>query len=150
MPPSTEEQAQRIQRMLESLFPGAVERIPAVPAFEVSPTISENATRILVTLHPMDEHEFLVRTNAWIGSIVELSLDLCILLLRRNAVSDLGSFCLSDDQLVGFAHGILGSSIDLNELRSSVLAVATVIDREEELLAHKDFRPLIPRAGDER
>lgn len=134
MLPSIEEPTQRVRLMLESLFPGSVERILSVPAFEVRIPIHNRSSRAVVSLAPFDGGEFLVRANAWVISHVEPTVELCVDLLRRNAKMDLGAYYLSEDQHVGFAHSILGSSLDPGELRESVLAVATISDRDADTL----------------
>jgi Putative bacterial sensory transduction regulator len=125
---------QRVGAMLEELFPNAVERIPSVPAFEVRIALHDGSARTFVHLVPFDGDQFLVRTNAWVLSNVEPSGDLCRELLRRNALADLGAYYLSEDRHVGFAHSIVGSSLDPGELKASVLSVAGIADRDDDTL----------------
>jgi hypothetical protein len=120
--------------MLESLFPGVIEPVPSAPTFEVRLKTLDGSAITHVSIAPTEGSEFLVRTNAWVLSHVEQSPDLCVDLLRRNAKNDLGAYYLSEDHHVGFSHSIMGSSLDPNELRASVVAVATVADRDDDEL----------------
>jgi hypothetical protein len=133
-PADLEPNVQHVGAMLLSLFPGLVERIPSAPAFEVILKTHDGSARTVVSLASIDDEEFLVRANAWVLSHVGQSLALCTDLLRRNAKIDLGAYYLSEDHHVGFAHTILGSAIQLNELRASVVAVAAVADRDDDEL----------------
>lgn len=137
LPLRLEPRVERVGAMLEALFPNLVERVTSLPAFEVRLETDNGSARTVVSLVPFGEQEFLVRTNAWVLSHVEPSTELCVDLLRRNAKTDLGAYYLSEDQHVGFVHCILGSSLDSNELRASVLAVASIADRDDDVLQGK-------------
>jgi hypothetical protein len=137
VPQTLDPSVERVGAMLEALFPNLVERVTSVPAFEVRLETDNGSATTVVSLVPFAHDEFLVRTNAWVLSHVEPSTELCVDLLRRNAMTDLGAYYLSEDQHVGFMHSILGSSLDSNELRASVLAVATIADRDDDVLQRK-------------
>lgn len=132
MPANLETAIDRIESMLAELFPGLVHRIPSVPAFEILLKIHDGSARTTVFIVPAADGEFIVRTNAWVLTNPVVSFDLCADLLRRNARADLGAYYLSDEQHVGFAHSILGSAVDPNELRASIVAVATVADGDDD------------------
>lgn len=134
MEPSLEASVDHVHAMLESIFPGLVDRVPAVPAFEVRLAVFNGSTRTIVSLSPFGAGEFLVRTNAWVLTDVEHSPELYSDLLRRNARSDIGAYYISEDGHVGFAHTILGSSLDPSELRASVVGVTAVADRDDDAL----------------
>lgn len=134
MPTDLDSALERVGLMLDALFPGLVSRIASAPAFEVRVAAHDGSARTMVFVVPTGEEQFIVRTNAWVLTGPDISFQLCSDLLRRNASAELGAYYLSDEQHVGFAHSILGSALDLEELRASVLAVASVADRDDDML----------------
>lgn len=132
MPQDLDSAVEWVGSMLDALFPGLVERISSAPAFEIRMATHDGSARTMVFVVPTVGEEFIVRTNAWVLSGPEVSLQLCADLLRRNASVELGAYYLSDEEHVGFAHSILGSTLDLNELQASVVAVASVADRDDD------------------
>jgi T3SS (YopN, CesT) and YbjN peptide-binding chaperone 1 len=87
----------------------------------------------------------IVRTWALVVTEVKPVPDLYEFLLRLNSEQQFGAFALDPDNDIIFAHTIIGDTLDMEELDSSVEAVARCADKyDDEIVAR--FGGL--RAGD--
>lgn len=85
-----------------------------------------------ITVVPWGKDDATVCTRAIVTVGSEISLDLCSHLLHRNSELRFGAFGLDKDDWVFFEHTIVGSALDKEELKASVLAVVSTADQSDE------------------
>ena len=82
----------------------------------------------VVSVHPWGDNEATVATRAYVVTGARIDADLTDWLLRRNDDMRFGAFGIDDENDIFFKHSILGSTLDRDELKSSVLAVVMTAD----------------------
>lgn len=88
----------------------------------------------LVSVLPLREDEVVVTTRAIVVSRPVVTPELAVFLLRANSSMMFGAFSLSPRGDVMLEHNIIGSAIDKDELRVSILTVARVADDYDDLI----------------
>lgn len=89
-----------------------------------------------VAVYPWGNDDATICTRAYVVMNVELTPDLMRYLLTANDRMRFGAFGVDDDGDIFFEHSIVGSTCDREELKASVMAVATTADRlDDEIVA---------------
>ncbi len=89
-----------------------------------------------VAVHAWGGDDASITTRAWVVRDLDVVPELMSYLLHENDRMRFGAFGLDSDNDVFFEHTIVGSTCDMEEIRSSVTAVATTADRyDDELVA---------------
>ena len=118
---------EHVANLLGDLYSDLVAPLPSVPAFRCA-LAGENGSAIAYTYVVPGANDVVVRTLAWVLRDVAPSSELYTDLLRRNAIAEFGSYFLNEQGDVGYAHTIVGSTLDRLELEESTKAVATRAD----------------------
>ncbi len=99
-----------------------------------------------VAVLPWRENDAVINARSYVVTEVEVTPDLANYLLRENSELVFGAFGVDQDGDILFQHTILGSTCDKEELKASVLAVATTADRyDDEIVARWGGRRAIDR-----
>ncbi|HOD05119.1 MAG TPA: YbjN domain-containing protein, partial [Anaerolineaceae bacterium] len=83
------------------------------------------------------EDDATITTRAYVVTGVELTPDLMHFLLRENDRMRFGAFGVDQDNDIFFEHTIVGSTCDMEELKSSVLAVVYTADQYDDQIIQK-------------
>ncbi len=83
------------------------------------------------------EDDATITTRAYVVTGVELTPDLMHYLLRENDRMRFGAFGVDQDNDIFFEHTIVGSTCDMEELKSSVLAVVYTADQYDDQIIQK-------------
>ena len=124
---------EKVAGMLKDLFGEMVHPIDDRPAFHMQ----MGSTATLITVYPWGDDDANVEAAALVASGTELVPDLLHDLLHRNYMMRFGAFAISDGGGIYFQHGIVGSTLDKEELKASVLAVSTTADRLDDEIVSK-------------
>lgn len=114
--------------MLKDLFGEMVHTDADDPVF----MLPLGSTVAQINVIPWGKDDATVCTRAIVAVGSEISLDLCSHLLHRNSELRFGAFGLDKDDWVFFEHTIVGSTLDKEELKASVLAVVSTADQSDE------------------
>ena len=71
-------------------------------------------------------------TRAWLTTGTELTVDLARYLLNLNDEARFGAFGIDKDGDTFFEHTILGSTVSKEELKASIMAVASTADEHDD------------------
>ena len=91
-------------------------------------TISHGTTQIMIIVRPYTDNETIVECISHVVTGAKIDDDLMKFLLRKNAELHFGSFGLLFDDAITFSHSITGTSLDPNELITTLNSVATIAD----------------------
>jgi len=86
----------------------------------------------VVSIHPWADEEATVATRAYVVTGAKADADLYEWLLRKNDEMRFGAFGIDDEGDIFFKHSILGSTMDKDELKASVLAVVMTADTNDD------------------
>ena len=101
-----------------------------------------------VAVHAWGDDDASITTRAWVVRGVDVVPELMSYLLHENDRMRFGAFGLDSDNDVFFEHTIVGSTCDMEELRSSVTAVVTTADRyDDDLVARYGGRRALDLPG---
>jgi len=92
------------------------------------------STMAQVAVYPWGSDDTSITTRAWVVREVDVVPELMEFLLHENDRMRFGAFGLDSDNDVFFEHTIVGGTLDKEELRASVTAVATTADRYDDQL----------------
>lgn len=123
-----------------TLFQNSVSASKTQPRFDINYGSAHVAVEVLPwEVHPWEEKELaIVRAFSYVTVSSEISEDLMRYLLLENQRMRFGSFQLGGPGEVLFAHNILGGDgMDLLELQSCILAVVTIADTYDDIIADK-------------
>jgi hypothetical protein len=115
---------QKISPWLHEVFGGSLKERQDVPAFSV--IIGSAVAQIIVL--PWRENDATVTIRSYVVTEAEINMELTQFLLRENNNMRFGAFGLDEDNDIFFAHTIVGSTCDKEELEGSAMAVAHTAD----------------------
>ena len=124
---------ERVAPMMEELFGPVAQPDQDVPRFWL--TVDSAQTRI--TVLPFDESTSIIEVYSAVVQEVKTTPELMQYLLTKNADMVFGAFGIDDDGDVIFRHTIMGDTCDKEELKVSVLAVASTAEREDDEIVAK-------------
>ena len=81
--------------------------------------------------------EAVISSRAYVVTGAELTADLMHFLLRENDRMTFGAFGLDEEGDIFFEHTIVGSTVDKEELKSSVSSVVLIADEYDDLIVEK-------------
>jgi hypothetical protein len=128
----------RAQKWLEEMFGMFLHVIPGEPAFFVQ----MGQTLTFVSVQPWGDDDATITSRAYVAMDTEMTADLMHFLLQENDKFRFGAFGIDEDEDIFFEHTIVGSTLDQEELKSSVVAVSNTADRYAD--------QIIPKWGGER
>lgn len=114
----------RVAEWMNEIFGELPIKHPEKPVFMVRQ--GSSVTHVMVL--PWASDDAVICARAYVVHTVEPTLDLMSYLLHKNNTFRFGAFGLDDDDDVFFEHTIVGSTADKEELRATVLAVASTAD----------------------
>jgi len=115
----------RIAEWMPQLFGMFGHAMPDEPVF----VVQLGQTFAMVSVQPWGDDDSTITSRAYVAMGTELTQDLMHYLLRQNNTFRFGAFGIDDDDDIFFEHTVVGSTLDTEELKSSVLAVASTADR---------------------
>jgi hypothetical protein len=118
----------RIRKMMEDLFADDVVAREDAPVFglHMGSALAE------AVVYPWGEDDAVVTTRAYVVRGTEVTFDLMKFLLQENDRLRFGGFGVDEDGDIFFQHAIVGSTVDPEELRASVLAVVITADEYDD------------------
>lgn len=90
-----------------------------------------------VNVYPWGDTDATVNVRAWVVMGAEMTPELMHYLLRQNDDFRFGGFGLDKENDIFFEHTIVGSTLDKEELKASVLAVVGTSDRYDDEIQRK-------------
>jgi hypothetical protein len=125
---------EKIVPWMKELFGAAFLRIREdVPALGV--VVGTSYTQISV--YPWGDDDTTITTRAYVVTKIELAQELLYYLLRENDTMRFGAFGIDHEDDIFFEHTIVGSTADIEELKSSVLAVVHAADQYDDEIRQK-------------
>ena len=115
---------EKVVAYMKEIFGDAVSVAEEVPMISVM----TGSAMAFVSVTPMREDEAVVATRAVVVSGAEITPELAIFLLRANASMGFGAFGIWPGGDIVLEHNLLGTTLEKNELRVSILTVAGVAD----------------------
>jgi len=113
----------RVQELMTQLFGEEAQADPNAPSF----VLRRGSADVHVSVAALADRA-VVAVFSWVATGVTPSEELYRYLLTENANFVFGGFGLTTDNTVIYQHSVLGDSIDKEQLRASVRAVAGVAD----------------------
>ena len=90
-----------------------------------------------VNVYAWGDDDATVNVRAYVVLGAEMTSELMMFLLRQNDDFRFGAFGLDKDNDIFFEHSIVGSTLDKEELKASVLAVVGTADRFDDEIQRK-------------
>jgi len=90
--------------------------------------VSEGSARIMIVPRPWHEDDTVVECMAYLVAGAEITNDLMLYLLRKNATGHFGAFGITFDNTIVFSHSVAGKNLDKNEFEASLRTVAIIAD----------------------
>ena len=92
---------------------------------------------IIVFVEAWGAEDAVVVTKSWLVRGADVTADLTRTLLEWNDDVLFGAFGIDSDGQIYFQHAIVGSSLDREELRTSILAVGTAADQFDDKIVER-------------
>lgn len=115
----------RIAGWMPELFGMFAHPMPEQPVY----VMQLGQTFAMVSVQPWGDDDATITSRAYVAMGTELTEDLMHFLLLQNNTFRFGAFGIDEDDDIFFEHTVVGSTLDTEELKSSVLAVASTADR---------------------
>lgn len=122
----------RVQELTTQLFGEEAWADPNAPSF----VLRRGSADVHVSVAALED-QAVVAVFSWVATGVTPSEDLCRHLLTENANFVFGGFALGADSAVIYQHTVVGDTIDKQQLRASVRAVAGVADDYDEQITSR-------------
>lgn len=103
------------------------------PAF----SFSMGSSWAQITVWPWGNDDTTVTARSWVVRGADVNPDLMSFLLHENDKMRFGAFGLDSDNDIFFEHSIVGSSLNKNELKATVMAVITTSDNYDDQIRSK-------------
>src|SRR3954453_5182456 len=111
--------------MMTQLFGESAWTSPERPSFSL--TYGSAAVDLYVL--PWGDDRVFIDSFTWVVTGVEASAELYAYLLKENLSMRFGAFGIDEDGDVVFKYGIVGDTVDKEELRAAVMAVLQTADQ---------------------
>jgi hypothetical protein len=128
----------RVAGWIPQMFGMFAHAIPNEPVF----VVQLGQTFTMISVQPWGDDDATITSRAYVAMGTELTEDLMHHLLLQNNTFRFGAFGIDDDDDIFFEHTVVGSTLDTEELKASVLAVAGTADRYAD--------EIIPKWGGQR
>ena len=99
--------------------------------------VQNGSASVQVAIFPWGDDDATVCVRSWVVTGADVNADLGKYLLRENADMRFGAFGVDQDGDITFEHAIVGSTVDKNELRASIRAVAVTADKYDDEIVSK-------------
>ncbi|MCA1954714.1 MAG: YbjN domain-containing protein [Anaerolinea sp.] len=119
---------EKLAGMMKELFGAFASPRQDSPAFG----ISMGSAYTVVSVLPWREDEAIFTTRSYVVTGIEIVPELMYYLLRENDRMRFGAYGIDRDNDIFFEHTIVASTCDLEELKSSVLAVVYTADQADD------------------
>jgi len=119
---------EKLTGMMKELFGAFASPRQDSPAFG----ISMGSAYTVVSVLPWREDEAIFTTRSYVVTGIEIVPELMYYLLRENDRMRFGAYGIDRDNDIFFEHTIVASTCDLEELKSSVLAVVYTADQADD------------------
>ena len=97
-------------------------------------TISRGSTQVMIVVRPFTINDSCVECISNVVAGATISNELMRFLLRKNAELHFGSFGLLFDDTIIFSNSLSGINLDVNELKTSLNAVAVIADYYDDII----------------
>jgi hypothetical protein len=97
--------------------------------------ISFGSAAVVVQVNPWRDNDAVINARAYVVTNIELTADLLYYLLKANDEMRFGAFGIDDANDIFFEYSIVGSTVDRNELKAAVSAVAFTADEYDDQIA---------------
>jgi len=104
-----------------------------IPAF----AISIGSAFVTVNVWPWGEDDSTLTARSYVVTGAELTADLLGFLLHENYKMRFGAFGVDEENDIFFQHTIVGSTVDKEELKASILAVGFTADEYDEQITER-------------
>jgi len=121
---------QRVRELMTQLFGEEASPDPNAPSF----VLRRGSADVHVSVAALEE-QAVVSVFSWVATGVTPSEELYRYLLTENTNFVFGGFALGGDNSVIYQHSVVGDTIDKQQLRASVRAVADVADGYDDQIA---------------
>lgn len=119
---------EKITGMVKELFGTFATPRADIPAF----SITYGSAFIIAQVFAWGDNDATVTTRCYVVTGVELAQDLLLFLLQENDKMRFGAFGIDKDNDIFFEHTVVASTCDLEELKSSILAVVYTSDQYDD------------------
>lgn len=120
--------SEKVKSILDEHFRGYI-------SFEEgSFTINRGSTQVMIVIRPFTKDDTCVECIANVVTGANISNELMRFLLRKNAELHFGAFGLLFDDTITFANSLTGKNLDVNELKTSLNAVAVIADYYDDII----------------
>jgi hypothetical protein len=120
----------RVQELMTQLFGEEAGADPNAPAF----VLRRGSADVHVSVAALGD-KAVVAVFSWVATGVTPSEELLRYLLTENVNFVFGGFALGADNTVVYQHTVLGDTVDKDQLRASIRAVAGVADDYDDKIA---------------
>lgn len=128
-----EEVYKKAESYITQLFGEMVQKSTDNPLF----FLEKGSAIAQITVHAWGEDDAVVGVRCYVIYGAELVPDLLLFLLNKNNEVLFGGFGIDSQGDIFFEHTILGSSLDKDEIRNSIMAVLTVADNFDDQIKDK-------------
>lgn len=118
---------EKVQAWMQDLFGEMVQVHPETGAF----LIRAGSAVVVTEIHPWGDDDAVLQCYSAVVVGADLTKECLEYLLRKNGQVRFGAFLLADDAIL-FRQAILGSTCDKEEVRATVLAVASTADESDD------------------
>jgi hypothetical protein len=123
---------ERVADLMTQMFGEMAWQAPDEPSF----SMTIGSAVVTLRVERLGDDDAFVNSYSWVVTGVEKSPELYLYLLRENLDFRFGAFGVDDEGDIMFRYGIVGSSVDKEELRAAALAVAQTADKyDDEIIA---------------
>lgn len=98
---------------------------------------TRGSTMVHVSVYPWVEDNPIINISSWVVKEPELCPELMEYMLHKNYEAAFASFCLNDENAISLEHTILGSTVDKEELKASVVNVAILADEYDDEIVER-------------
>jgi hypothetical protein len=119
---------EKVRVWMAELFGEMARTSDDMPSFQ----LTLGSAWVMVTVFPWGDDDASITARSWVVRGAEITSDLQQYLLRQNDSMRFGAFGLDKDNDIFFEHTIVGSSVDKQELKASVLGVLSTADRHDD------------------
>ena len=87
---------------------------------------------VVVSVRDWGDDDAIITVYSWVIRGAEMTPELMEFLLNKNYNIRFGAFSVDEDNDIHFGHTIVGSTIEKNELRASIMGVANIADEYDD------------------
>lgn len=128
-----EECYKKVHAYMTKTFGSLFKAHDALPTF----ALVLGSAMVTVTVLPWGQDDAVVMVRSYVIFGAELTRELLHYLLLENFDFRFGAFGIDKDGDIFFGHNIVGSTLDENELRASVLAVVSTADEYDDKIQQR-------------